>query len=50
MAKVQYESQDDAGHKVWTARYGATPSGSTPTNRALPVDDHPLIGVTVRCG
>jgi hypothetical protein len=22
MAKVQYESKDDAGHKFWTARYG----------------------------
>jgi hypothetical protein len=22
MAKVQYESKDDEGHKFWTARYG----------------------------
>jgi hypothetical protein len=22
MARVQYESKDDAGHKFWTARYG----------------------------
>ena len=22
MAKVQYESKDDAGHKFWTVRYG----------------------------
>jgi hypothetical protein len=22
MAKVQYESKDDSGHKFWTARYG----------------------------
>ena len=22
MATVQYESNDDAGHKFWTARYG----------------------------
>jgi hypothetical protein len=22
MARVTYESKDDAGHKVWTARYG----------------------------
>jgi hypothetical protein len=22
MAKVQYESKDDGGHKFWTARYG----------------------------
>ena len=22
MAKVQYQSKDDAGHKFWTARYG----------------------------
>jgi hypothetical protein len=25
MAKVQYERKDDAGHKFWTARSGATP-------------------------
>jgi hypothetical protein len=22
MAKVQYESKDDSGHRFWTARYG----------------------------
>jgi hypothetical protein len=22
MAKVQYESKDDGGHRFWTARYG----------------------------
>ena len=33
MAKVQYKSKDDARHKFWTGRYGATPSGSTPANR-----------------
>jgi hypothetical protein len=29
MAKVQYQSEDDSGHRFWTARYGryARPAG-----------------------